>query len=243
MESNTSIISKVYKTLSLPFVNNARNNDNIHNLNKCKKCGKTEVMLTGSDKNTKLGNNIFSIEGLCLDCEVMIYPERFHGCGFCKRPIRERFSCTICTIGFTEWVKRSIYPTDKISNQVKKAAWDLVNKSINEMPIFENNLFLIRETDGLYKWPGFYGGVTNRFSNDDITHIPIWIIPKMTIQRDYKLTDLKIKKGLFMKLLLELLTLNGINLYSDTQIDGNSILLENIKNINTFDTRIIKNIT
>ena len=41
-------------------------------------------------------NNYKLINNLCLNCEILKYPEHFHGCGFCKRPIREKF----CNVKF-----------------------------------------------------------------------------------------------------------------------------------------------
>ncbi|VBB17626.1 hypothetical protein YASMINEVIRUS_89 [Yasminevirus sp. GU-2018] len=135
--------------------------------NVCVRCKRTERDLVGSTKNTRSNINMFSPESLCIDCEIRLYPDRFHGCGFCKRPIREKFSCTICSHGFAEWVRESMYPMDQISEMVKKSASDLVNVSIHNLPIIENRQFIMRTDDGYYTWPGFYGGVTNRFAKPD----------------------------------------------------------------------------
>lgn len=131
-------------------------------INVCANCKRSEKDLTGSNLNTKRGYNIFSRELLCIDCEILVFPGRFHGCGFCKRPIREKFSCTVCSNGFIDWVKESIDPQDIISNKVCNSASDLISDTIESD---ESRQFILRTNDGNYSWPGFYGGITNRFSN------------------------------------------------------------------------------
>jgi hypothetical protein len=139
--------------------------------NICMNCNKTEKDLVGVSINTIKNINIFSVEGLCIDCEIRSFPERFHGCGFCKRPIREKFCCTTCSNGFIEWVNYSIHPMDSFSEIIKRSAPELVNRSIYDMPELVNTKFILRTDDGYYKWPGFYAGITNRFSKESKTKI------------------------------------------------------------------------
>src|SRR5437879_6272581 len=80
----------------------------------CIKCNRTEQKLMGETTYTDKGISVFSPERLCIDCEIQMFPERFHGCGFCKRPIREKFCCLICSNGFVEWVKDQIHPIDSL---------------------------------------------------------------------------------------------------------------------------------
>src|SRR5579872_4711262 len=138
----------------------------INQCNICVNCGRTEQDLVGTSVNTFKNINIFSIEGLCIDCEIITYPERFHGCGFCRRPIREKFSCTTCTNGFIEWVNDSVHSLDNFSVMIKRSAIDLVTQTIYDMPEIEKIQFILRLDDGYYKWPGFYAGITNRFSKN-----------------------------------------------------------------------------
>jgi len=142
---------------------------NWHNV--CTSCQKSEQDLVGTSIKTIKNINIFSVEGMCIDCEIMNYPERFHGCGFCRRPIREKFSCTICTDGFVEWVKAYVYPMDNFSELIKRSAPDLIDYTIYNLPQIQNTKFILRVDDGYYKWPGFYAGITNRFSKGTYTNI------------------------------------------------------------------------
>jgi hypothetical protein len=139
----------------------------------CIRCKKSEKDLTGSTKNTARGVSIFSPEQMCIDCELRMFPKRFHGCGFCKRPIREKFSCSICTNGFIEWINDVIQPIDSIDHLIRLSASGLINKLMRDIPSDDptgkstekkDRPFILRTDDGFYKWPGFYGGITNRFS-------------------------------------------------------------------------------
>lgn len=268
--------------------------------NVCTKCQRTEKDLVGVTFNTIVNINIFSVEGLCIDCEIDMYPERFHGCGFCKRPIREKFCCTTCSNGFIDWVNNYVHPMTGLSEIIKWTASDLVNRTIYDLPEIEKHRFILRNNDGYYKWPGFYAGVTDRFTkksctidkqkitNDNIdknttvfdihlgygytdvevdsfvntdddtyvkgshtifaattytsNHVPVWIIPRVFNQPCFDFADLKLELNPFQNRLLFLLESNGIYLYSNAQINAETINLEQIVKVNPFDTRIIKNI-
>jgi hypothetical protein len=258
----------------------------------CKICKRSEKDMTGSNKNTSKRINIFGFEQLCIDCEIIRYPERFHGCGFCKRPIREKFSCTICSNGFVDWVKDVIMPLDNTSKLLRMSASRLLNKTIHDIKI-DQRQFILRTDDGFYEWPGFYAGLTNRFSSHDTKRIstrsnistkkkngknivldidsdidfdfdsevdsevdrkveiknnilheggffPIWIIPKLTKKHEIKFSDIKISLNPFDHILLDILEKNDIHLYSDVQIDPNTFGSDQIKGVNTYDTRVIK---
>jgi hypothetical protein len=147
---------------------------------KCIKCKRSEKDLTGSNKNSTKGVSIFSHEQMCIDCEIRFFSVRFHGCGFCKRPIREKFSCSICSDGFINWIKDVIQPIDATSRLLRLSAYRLLNKSIHDLPIdaqrnmkVDDRAFIIRIDDGFYKWPGFYAGITNRFSAQNTRNVSV----------------------------------------------------------------------
>lgn len=206
---------------------------------RCLKCDKTEFELSEA-LHPKF------IQGLCFDCEVLTFPERFHGCGFCKRPIREKFSCTICSLGFVEWVKDTIHPLDNTSRLIRGSAKDLLEKTIDDLPI-EQHEFIKRVNDSLYHWPGFYAGITNTFSssnsNDGDTeqkYFPVWIIPKLTERYDIDYSQFKFDLKNFQRVLLDILKTNNINLYDDIQIDLTELQPEQIAKVNPYDTRIVR---
>lgn len=207
------------------------------NNNSCKQCKKTELKLSGSLHPR-------FINGLCFDCEVLTFPERFHGCGFCKRPIRERFSCTICSLGFVEWVKESIHPVDSTSKLIRLSAGNLLKKTIDDLPI-EQHVFIKRTSDSFYHWPGFYAGTTNRFctgEDDDSEqkYFPVWIIPKLTVPYEIDYRSFKFDLKNFERVLFDILKTNNINLYRDVQIDPAIIQLDQISKVNPYDTRVVK---
>lgn len=140
----------------------------VNQCNVCVNCGRTEQDLVGTSINTFKNINIFSVEELCIDCEIMTYPERFHGCSFCRRPIREKFSCTICSNGFLGWVNDFVHSLDSFNIMIKRSALDLIERTIYDMPELEKTQFILRIDDSYYKWPGFYAGITNRFSRDTL---------------------------------------------------------------------------
>lgn len=129
----------------------------------CVRCNRTEHDLVGSTINTVQGKSIFSPEMLCIDCEILCYPSRFHGCAFCKRPLKTKFCCSICSDGFVSWVHEMIHPVDTVSRLIRMSAHNLIDKMVSDLPV-ENRQFILRNDDGLYRWPGFYAGITNRFS-------------------------------------------------------------------------------
>lgn len=192
----------------------------------CKYCKKSSIDIIGYNDNS-----IFNKEQLCLKCELNNYPQRFHGCGFCKRPIKKSFCCKICADGFIEWIKNWILPIDSQEKKFDDMIHDLL-KNIKQ----NENSFIIRENDNLYKWSGFYAGFINRFSTDKKDCQPIWIIPKLT-QR-YAFTSAN-KKKLLQEFILSILKSNEIDLINDIQINS-EIRINQIDTINYYDTRIIQ---
>jgi hypothetical protein len=222
---------------------------------RCIKCCRSEQDMMGVTTNTDKGIDIFSSEKLCIECEIHQFPDRFHGCGFCKRPIREKFSCIVCSSGFIEWIKDVIEPVDNLSIVLRYAAKQLLNRTTHDhiSPI-DRNQFILRTNDGYYKWPGFYAGVTNKFSikskiiHDDLVSecFPVWIVPRLVNDSNVKTSDLlkldilNPDLKLFQKILLDILEKNNIRLYDDVQIDPDNILPIQIRAINPYDTRIVK---
>jgi hypothetical protein len=105
--------------------------------------------------------------------------------------------------------------------------------------MYKNN-FIMRVNDSYYKWPGFYIGVTNRFTNKYNTlisynsYFPIWIIPKLSKQ--YTINDSKNIEAI----ILSILNSNNISLYDDIQLNISNLEEKDIYKINPYDTRIIK---
>lgn len=210
-------------------------------LDKCNRCKLSLDQLAGESLLHKF-NNIFSSEGLCYNCEVLEFPNRFHGCMFCKRPIREKNSCTICTDGFEEWIKSEIDMIGMMGYIIKKIARRLLNeKNIHINDDSNDKQFIMRNDDNFYNWPGFYVGNNNECSD---TFYPIWIIPKLTKKLDYldieKLNYLDlINVNKYKLILLDLLKINNINLYDNIQMNLDSISTDIIIKVNSFNTKII----
>lgn len=244
--------------------------------NSCVNCHKTEEELAGEPDTLSLSKEPdemrLSNEKLCLNCEIMLYPDRFHGCGFCKRPIREKFSCTICANGFNSWLRSEIYGSDTLSQMLRISADSLLCEQIhkNQSSIISSffcdlictssklikfkstkseeskpsnsdlqHKFILRTSDSYYKWPGFYAGITDKFSQKS-NFFPVWIIPRLDTRYCMKYTKLKPDVKMFQRMILEILEANNISLYEDIQIDLDVFDKNQIKEVNPYDTRIVK---
>lgn len=229
----------------------------------CINCHKTPDELAGSDDSmfphisrSSRPKEYFSItkkfcdENLCLNCEIIMYPDRFHGCGFCKRPIREKFSCTICTRGFNSWIRSQICGSDALSHMLRISADSLLDKQVifvddnydpnsNDLNSHLKHKFILRTSDNYYKWPGFYSGATNKFNTNDSSFFPVWIIPKLNIEQCVKFANLKPNIKMFQRMILELLEGNNIKLYEDIQIDLKLFDMSKIIEANPYDTQIV----
>lgn len=184
------------------------------------------------------GQLLLSPDGLCLSCEIVEYPGRFHGCAFCRKPLRNMFSCTICRQGFTNWIITTILSEHMNIIMLRKRANKLANKII-ESGYIQNKEFIYRESQSFLdtEWPGFYAGVLN-LSAENI-YYPTWIVPKtlnirvLNSEKNKDETDSMnlisfIKSKFSEKYLLDILEDNGIYLYNHVQIDMKKFDRENI---------------
>lgn len=227
----------------------------------CEKCGidqseyiinETEVFSIKSKITDQLNltrsKTILSPENLCLKCEISEYPDRFHGCAFCRRPLRNIFACSTCRIGFAEWIKEVIQPDNLILSGIRNQAKKIVN-GIIQSGFIENREFIHREKYMMFEWPGFYVGLSNLMENGELGkfYLPTWIVPdKLTIGSNIK--SLSISKDLdrlkkfkmFEERLLLILEENNIHLFSNIQVDLKEFdrSRSNIRKINSYDTNI-----
>jgi hypothetical protein len=187
--------------------------------------------------------NTLTAEKLCFNCEVRKFPERFHACGFCKRPLKYRFSCSICTDGFNEWVRSQIHPINPQSILVRSVAKKLLNLPYETVQLMDNKHFIVRTKDSFFKWPGFYAGLISTSTNNlkDDQYMPRWIVPKLTIPYSGSYS-VKLNLKFYESLLLDLLKTNHIDLYSHVQIDFDKLERNQINIINTHDTRYVRSI-
>jgi hypothetical protein len=192
-------------------------------------------------------NTVLSPEGLCLKCEISEYPSRFHGCAFCRRPLRDLFACSTCRIGFTNWIKDAIPPESFVLSSVRKQAKKIVSGVIGS-GFITNREFLHREEQLMFDWPGFYAGTLNITNNGTASaYLPTWIIPHglripsdmgvLSVSTDLtSLTQFK----MFEEKLLTILRENNIDLYANVQIDMKKFDSSNIAEVNPYDTSILR---
>ncbi len=182
--------------------------------------------------------NRLSQEGLCFNCEVRDFPERYHACGFCKRPLKYKFSCSICTDGFNEWIKSQIHPTDTQTAILRTIGKSILNVPLEMLNNMDNKHFIIRTKDSFFKWPGFYAGPLNDVRDNQ--YMPRWIIPKLSIASRSSSYTIKLSMKYYETLLIDILKSNHIDIYAHIQIDISELDESQIKTINSHDTRYIK---
>ncbi len=133
----------------------------------------------------------YSEEGLCKNCEIDEYPERFHGCIFCRRVHHGGYCCYSCSDGFYKWVMRNTNIDENLA--VHKLCHN--NRKIVSLPFINKNKNLF------HGWPGFYVG------NDE------WIKPDMKMK-----TNKVVTFDNNHEVLEELLNENGIDIYAEIQL-------------------------
>lgn len=191
---------------------------------------------------------------VCLDCEIKTCPERFHGCAFCRKPLRYYFACSTCRLGFNEWIEDNL-PDDTISKCMVNNAKKIV-ESFSESGFIQNREFIYDNNDDKDKfnfqtWKGFYAGMCNinelvnmnetnmiydssNNNNELITYdniyLPVWIKPTMLINTEcnnlLKLSNIK-NNNMFENAVLGLLKNNGIDLCGNVQFNIDYLNIEN----------------
>lgn len=186
----------------------------------------SNVSIFGADRtDQKHSHTMLSPDGLCLKCEIHEHPERFHGCAFCRRPLRNLYACTVCRLGFTEWLNGM--GLDNNHNH----SHSVMSKIIGSGYI-ANREFVYIESQSLtdYEWPGFYAGLISM--NTQNAFLPAWVIPKTLHIMPNINIHIDTDAGL-----LKLLEQNNIHLYNDVQIDLAKFDSANIFKVNTFNDR------
>lgn len=169
---------------------NKSNNDGFQGCSNIKNCGFDGFYLCK-----------YSPEGLCNGCEKKFFPDRFHGCIFCRSPVKSYYglcsdTCSSCRNDFPTWVyQNTSFASDRQKFGFDKSACDLCNTNNKTHHKF------ILSNNQCNKWPGFYCGENK------------WIIPKLTIRETTK----EVTRENCSQLLLELLEANGIHIYEEIQ--------------------------
>jgi len=197
----------------------------------------SNVSIFGTPSNDRIPDaepnrthTMLSPDGLCLRCEIHGHPERFHGCAFCRRPLRNLYACTVCRLGFTEWLNGVGLDNHSHSNSHSNSHSHSVMSKILESGYIVNREFVYIESQSLtdYEWPGFYAGLIS--ANTENAFLPAWVIPKTL--RIMPMSNVDTDAGL-----LKLLEQNNIHLYNNVQIDLAKFDSANILKVITFNDR------
>ena len=115
----------------------------------------------------------YSREGLCDECECEQFPERFHGCMFCRNKQKHNSVCSTCKSGFEGYIKENVnfshkrvygQPTFRLSRRKSNHPFISANE-FKELRFVELNRFT-------KEWPGFYAGI-----NEEGDHQ--WVRPSL----------------------------------------------------------------
>ena len=116
----------------------------------------------------------YSREGLCDDCELKYFPNRFHGCLGCRRAHRYSWFCHSCSTGLEKWLFNLFYNKNENSKSTSAIyrEGDNETNNWNLWQIIKNGVFsLVHKHDKIDvpilfmekcqfngEWPGFYQG-------------------------------------------------------------------------------------
>lgn len=168
----------------------------------------------------------YSKEGLCHECELKQFPERFHGCFFCRCAMGGYFNtiCINCQIEFNSWALNLFYNKNQNSKTTTLVLikgpdetnnhkfYDLVksglgflnfgkmSRKVKEVPFIHQRLAVYEKN-----WPGFYAG-DNKWIKPD----PFELKKNIDISDITWDTQRKVLKRELLKL--------GINVFKDIQI-------------------------
>jgi len=110
----------------------------------------------------------YSKEGLCKECEIKKFPERFQGCVFCLNPQKYTGACFYCEVGFREWCVSHLTFRKEPCTALEVACGAVIKQMGRQE--FTNN------PSTKWKWPGF--------RTDDNS----WVIPEGVTRIDEELT-------------------------------------------------------
>jgi len=98
---------------------------------------------------------MYSREGLCSTCEKKLFPDRFHGCLFCRG--QQPSYCTTCPTcygGFTNYIGQHF----NLSGQAAHRLCDIDIKPPSIPYDDFAKLPFVEYEEYAYEWPGFYMG-------------------------------------------------------------------------------------
>jgi hypothetical protein len=141
----------------------------------------------------------YSPEGLCNNCELKQFPNRYRGCLFCGRAIQYGLICHPCQDGFKKWAFDLFYTEGVNSNHLELGIFVFVRMEMRDSHQYQQKVrqrcpIKVFELAGLrHKWPGFYAGQDQWVKPDpnelrekiDITDL-IWENKSDVIERELK---------------------------------------------------------
>lgn len=147
----------------------------------------------------------YSNEGLCSKCELKEFPERFHGCIFCRRPQKYTSDvCLSCDRGFKKWLKYQSNFSTKKYYDFSCLTFGLTHNLNTPQHRFDNTRYTFDFIDNSStlssKWPGFYVGDNK------------WCKPDISLEFEENLDKLN-----YEKIIYNTLKDNGIDIYQNIQ--------------------------
>jgi hypothetical protein len=101
----------------------------------------------------------YSPEGLCEDCELKQFPERFYGCCFCRRAIRYGRMCYNCDREFSKWLDLVFLNHENKDWRFRQTVEQGIYRLMHHDHKAKKLPFLIQQQSKYNdKWPGFHLG-------------------------------------------------------------------------------------
>lgn len=165
----------------------------------------------------------YSKEGLCHDCELKQFPERWYGCIFCRKAINFNNACHSCEQGFKSWASEFFkimkkHPKSKINETEDRRSFihdtRYVRYLITDNDQAQKLPFLVAERPDYWgQWPGFHVGGLK------------WVKPDPhDFDQPIDMSDMISEN--FIKVYVRELEKFGIFIYNDVQI----LPIENLTN-------------
>jgi hypothetical protein len=145
----------------------------------------------------------YSPEGLCSNCELKEFPDRYYGCCFCGKAIDYYNSCWSCRDGFSEWALNLFY------NKNENSKYDIIRNGIymlnTVIPKIKLPVRIAIRAKINEKWLGFYEGDNQ------------WIIPDpFELKNNIDISDICWENK--FEVLKRELEKNGLYIYEEIQI-------------------------
>lgn len=166
----------------------------------------------------------YSQEGLCDNCEFKEFPERYHGCCFCRKSVKYGPFCWGCRLSFQKWAFDLFYNKNEKSKSTNSCFAIKTDDETNDWTLWQNVGSGVHRLTYLYNQPKlpFLVNKQASTSNDDWPGFHLgnlqWIkLDPFDLKKRIMIADITWdnREAVLQRELQKL----GINIYNDVQVD------------------------